>query len=316
MAIPPVAFVRRVGVLVLVVVVAALGLIGCGGAEDTAAPRPSPIPDTNSIVSAVVKDPALAAALPPQVAGSGSLRLATNLQSPPNNFYAADGRTPIGYEVDIAKAIAAKLGVRVEHQDADFSSLIPSLESGRVDLTMAAMNDTKEREARIDFVDYFTSGITIMVRKANPEQITEPDALCGKAVAAVQGTSNQRFAAEQSTECARAGKPAVTIEATDSDARSEDELKTGRVSAVLNDLPSASFAARTVADGAAFDVVPGQPLNGGPYGIGFAKSNRQLADAVRGALQALIDDGTYDRILTAWGLQQGALRKAAFNGAP
>lgn len=312
MAIPPVALVRRVGVLA----VAALGLAGCGEAGDTAAPRPNPIPDTNPIVSAVAMDPALVSALPPQVSGAGSLRLATNLQSPPNNFYAADGRTPIGYEVDIAKAIAAKLGVRVEHQDVDFSALIPSLESGRVDLTMAAMNDTKEREARIDFVDYFTSGITIMVRKANPERITGPDALCGKAVAAVQGTSNQHFADEQSTKCTNAGKPAVTVEVTESDGRSESELRTGRVSAVLNDLPSASFAARTVDDGAAFDVVPGEPLNGGPYGIGFAKSNRQLADAVRGALQALIDDGTYDRILAAWGLQQGAVRKAAFNGGP
>lgn len=77
------------------------------------------------------------------------------------------------------------------YQDMAFGSLITSLQSGRIDMTMAGMNDTKERQQQIDFVDYFSSGITIMVQKDNPQDITGPDALCGKAVAVVKGPATR-----------------------------------------------------------------------------------------------------------------------------
>ena len=286
---------------------------GAGGTSQAAGAGASGIPDTAAIVRGVQKDPQLNAAVPGNVKQAG-LHLASNLQSAPNNFYAADGKTPIGYEVDLAKAIAAKLGVTVTHQDMAFGSLITSLQSGRIDLTMAGMNDTKARQQQIDFVDYFTSGITIMIRKGNPDGITGPDTLCGKNVAVVQGTSHQKFAAEQSTKCTQAGKPASNVTATDSDNQNQNQLRTGRVQAILNDLPSAVYISRTAVDGKFFEVVPGEPIDGGPYGIGVNKQNTQLRDAVQKALQALIADGTYGKILHAWGVEQGAIKEAAVNG--
>jgi polar amino acid transport system substrate-binding protein len=286
---------------------------GAGGTSQAAGAPASGIPDTAAIVQGVQKDAQLNAGLPANVKQAG-LHLASNLQSAPNNFYAADGKTPIGYEVDLAKAIAAKLGVPVAHQDMAFGSLITSLQSGRIDLTMAGMNDTKARQAQIDFVDYFTSGITIMVRKGNPDGITGPDTLCGKKVAVVQGTSHQKFAAEQSTKCTQAGKPAVDVTATDSDNQNQNQLRTGRVQAILNDLPSAVYISRTAGEGKFFEVVPGEPIDGGPYGIGVNKTNTALRDSVQKALQALIADGTYGKILQAWGVEQGAIKEAAVNG--
>lgn len=96
---------------------------GAGGTSQAAGAPASGIPDTAAIVQGVQKDAQLNAALPANVKSAG-LHLASNLQSAPNNFYAADGKTPIGYEVDLAKAIAAKLGVTVAHQDMAFGSLI------------------------------------------------------------------------------------------------------------------------------------------------------------------------------------------------
>jgi polar amino acid transport system substrate-binding protein len=301
----------------------AAALVACGGgpaADEPAggaaggAAGAGAIPDTTSILAAVQPDPQLAASVPVRVAEAGTLQLGSNLQSAPNNFYAEDGRTPIGYEVDLAKAVAAKLGVTVTHQDMAFGSLITSLQSGRVDLTMAAMNDTAERQQQIDFVDYFRSGITIMTRKGNPDGITGPDALCGEAVAVVQGTSHQEFAAEKSAECTSSGQGALTVTATDSDTQNQNQLRTGRVAAILNDLPSAVYIARTAGDGEFFEVVPGEPINGGPYGIGVSKDNPQLTEAVRGALQALVAEGTYGQILEAWGVQQGAVEQVGVNG--
>ncbi|ATY10060.1 ABC transporter substrate-binding protein [Amycolatopsis sp. AA4] len=290
----------------------------CGGGPDGAGggqpQKPSAVPDNTALLGSIKADPQLAGALPPAVAQAKTLRLASNIQSAPNNFYAADGKTPIGYEVDLAKAVGAKLGVTVAYQDLAFGSLITSLQSGRVDLTMAAMNDTKERQQQIDFVDYFSSGITIMIRKGNPDGITGPDTLCGKNVAVVQGTSHQKFATAQSAKCTQAGKPAITVTATDSDNQNQNQLRTGRVAAILNDLPSAVYISRTAGDGKFFEVVPGQPIEGGPYGMGFAKNNSKLRDAVKQALQSLVADGTYGKILQSWGVEQGAIKEAAVNG--
>jgi polar amino acid transport system substrate-binding protein len=87
------------------------------------------------------------------------------------------------------------------------------------------------------------------------------------------------------------------------------------VAAILNDLPSAAYISRTAGDGNTFEVVPGPPIEGGPYGMGFAKTNAGLRDAVNEALGTLIADGTYLQILQSWGVEQGALKESAINGA-
>ncbi len=287
-----------------------LGLAACGSTSDTTQTSTPPSSD----LSSVKKDDALAAMLPPAIVSAGKLRVGSNIQNPPNNFYAADGKTPNGSEVDLIKAVAAKLGLTAEHSDMAFSSLITSLETGRVDVTMAAMNDTAERQQKIDFVDYFTSGITIMVQKGNPQGVKGPDDLCGKGVAVNLGSSQETYAKEQSQKCLGQGKPEVALSVTDSDTGNQNQLRTGRVAAILNDLPTAVYVAKTAGDGAFFEVVPLAPINGGPYGIGVNKQNPQLSAAIKAALQALIDDGTYAKILTTWDIKQGAITKAAVNG--
>lgn len=88
------------------------------------------------------------------------------------------------------------------------------------------------------------------------------------------------------------------------------------VAAILNDLPSAAYISRTAGDGSIFEVVPGEPIDGGPYGIGFAKDDVALRDSVNKALGELIADGTYLKILQSWGgVEQGALKESAINGA-
>nr|WP_238412450.1 ABC transporter substrate-binding protein [Saccharothrix deserti] len=286
-------------------------MVACGSpAEEQPAGPADDLPSTASIVEAVTKDDALAATLPAAVAQAGKLRVGSNIQNPPNNFYAADGKTPVGSEVDLVKAVGAKLGLTVEHQDMAFSSLITSLQAGRIDVTMAAMNDTPERQQAIDFVDYFTSGITIMVQKGNPAGIKGPDDLCGKAVAVNLGSSQETYAKE--FKCL-SGDP-ISVTATDSDTQNQNQLRTGRVAAILNDLPTAVYVAKTAGDGEFFEVVDLAPINGGPYGIGVNKSTPELTSAVQKALQALVDDGTYGKILDAWDVSQGAVTKVTVNG--
>ncbi|MGM1061892.1 ABC transporter substrate-binding protein [Saccharothrix sp. Mg75] len=286
-------------------------LVACGApTEEPPAGPADDLPDTAAVVRAVTKDEALAATLPEAVRQAGKLRVGSNVQNPPNNFYAADGKTAVGSEVDLAKAIGAKLGLTVEHQDMAFSSLITSLQAGRIDVTMAAMNDTAERQQAIDFVDYFTSGITIMVQKGNPQGVKGPDDLCGKAVAVNLGSSQETYAKEYPC---LSGDP-IQVTSTDSDTQNQNQLRTGRVAAILNDLPTAVYVAKTAGDGEFFEVVDLAPINGGPYGIGVNKATPELTAAIRKALQALVDDGTYGKLLAAWDVEQGAVDEVTVNG--
>lgn len=298
----------------------ALLLAGCGGGDDDAAADPgsgggssadSAVPDTSDIVGGVSEDAALAEGLPADLT---SLQIGSNVQSPPNNFYAEDGSTPVGFEVDIITAIGNKLGLDVEYSDMAFDSLITGLQTGRVDATIAGMNDTAERQGSIDFVDYFESGITIMVQKGNPAGIEASADLCGKAIAVVQGTTQEDFATEQSAECEANGEEPLEVTATPSDSQNQTQLRTGRVDAILNDLPTAVYISQTAGDGEYFETVDQDPINGGPYGIGLNKEDTALRDAIQQALQQLIDDGTYGEILEAWDVTSGAVDQATVNG--
>lgn len=305
--------------------VLALGLTACGGPS---APQPgdasgdasggasssSTIPDTSALLDAVQVDDALAAQVPADIKDKGTLVVGSNVQSAPNNFYAADGSTVIGSDHDLITAVGKKLGLDVEYQNQDFGSLITSLQSGRVDVTIAAMNDTAERQQAIDFVDYLTSGITLMVQKGNPDDITGPDSLCGKAIAVVTGTSQQEFAEATSTQCESDGEEALDITVTDSDSQNQTQLRTGRIDAIVNDLPSAVYISKTAQDGQAFEVVPGDVIDGAPYGIGVNKDDAELRDAIAAALDSLIDDGTYGEVLDAWGITSGSVTEATVNG--
>lgn len=274
----------------------------------------SAIPDTTVIISAITADPALSATLPDNFKPGAILKVGSNVQSPPNNFYAADGTTVVGFEKDLITAVAAQLGLKVGYSDMAFDSLITSLASGRIDVTIAGMNDNKTRQQKITFVDYFNSGITIMVQKDNPSTIKSSGDLCGKSIAVVTGTSQEEFAATTTADCTKAGKAAVKVIATDSDSQNQTQLRTGRVAAIINDLPSAVYISRTAGNGKYFQVVDQPPVNGAPYGIGVSKANAKLSAAIQASLQKLIAGGQYAAILKAWQVQSGALTKATING--
>lgn len=304
-------------------VVLTLALAGCSAdpsipaaaaPDDAAASKASAIPDTASLIDSVEEDTALSGVLPAGIAEDGVLTVGSNVQAPPNNFFAEDGSTIVGNDYDIIRAIAKKLGLEVEYQNMEFQALITSLQSGRVEATIAAMNDTAERQKTIDFVDYLISGMAIMVQKGNPTGVKGPDTLCGKGIAVVTGTTQQTFAESTSAACVEDGKQPLEIVVTDSSSQNQTQLRTGRIDAIVTDLPAAVYISKTTKNGEAFEVVPGDVINGAPYGIGINKDNPELRDAMAAALDELIADGTYGKILDAWGVSDGKIAAASVNG--
>lgn len=263
-------------------------------------------------LASISTDAALHAKLPASVKSAGSMTVGTQI-SAPETFDAPETTNLIGDEVTLMKGIAKTLGVTPKFQVVQFDELIPGLQSKRFDLTIGAMNDTKARQATITFVDYFNAGIGMIVKKGNPSNITGPASLCGVTVNAQVGTTQAALAQDQSKKCQADGKKPVTIVFAQTNAQQLAELKSGRVAVYLADTPTAAYVAAQNPDEFA-QADASNAIEAAPYGIGFNKSNTALASSVQGALNKMIADGSYGKILDAWGLQSGAITQATING--
>ena len=298
---------RRTGIRLLpaVAAAAALMLSGCGGSsgED----NPTLTEGSNSPnASSSLKD-----LLPQAIRDKGQLVVGSDVAYPPVEFTDTDGKTAIGIDPDIAAAIGEKLGIKLEFVNGTFDGLIPQLTtSKRIDLIMSAMSDNKKRQATVDFVDYFSAGTSIIVKKGNPAKINGLDDFCGKTVALQRGTTQDDVAEAQKTKC---GSNKLTILKFDTDPEALQQIKTGRAVADMNDFPVAAYNAKTSGGGNDFEVV-GEQIEAGPYGIGVRKEDTQIRDALQKALQAIIDNGEYAKVLEKWNVKQGAVTSATVNG--
>jgi polar amino acid transport system substrate-binding protein len=234
--------------------------------------------------------------------------------SPPMISYAADGTTLQGAIVDLAAAMSRQMGRTIAFESIPFKGLLPAMEAKRIDITFTLMNDTPEREQVIDFVDFFNLGTMLLIRKGNPDHVESLETLCGKTVSTVQGSTQVALVDETNAKCRAGGKaPIENLQyAQPSDARLQ--VQTGHVAAFLGNTPVMVYLAKTAGDGTIFDVVRGHEYQPVPLGIGVAKSNTPLRDALKKSLDALIADGTYRRILEKHGVESGAVTAATING--
>ncbi len=283
-----------------------LSLAGCGGSgsgnDNSVVAGPSATGGTAGSGSA------LFAMLPPDIQSSKKVRAATDGTYPPNEFTGTDGKTLQGFDLDLAKAVGDKLGVTIEFDNAKFDSIITGIVAGRYDLAFSSFTDNKKRQAQVDFVDYFTAGTSILVKKGNPDKITKLEDLCGKKIALESGTVQVTIA--QAAKCPGGSKIGITQLPDDATARLQ--VKTGRAVADMNDFPVAAYTAKTAGGGNDFEVV-GTQYQTAPYGVAISKKEPGLRDAVQKALTALVADGSYDTILKKWDISQGALKTITVN---
>jgi polar amino acid transport system substrate-binding protein len=257
--------------------------------------------------------------LPAKYRSSGVIKVGTDATYAP--METTTGGAITGIDPEIGAALGKELGVKFQFSTAKFDTLITSVYDGRNDIVMSSMSDTKQREqglddkgkkagAGLDFVDYFESGVSMLVKKGNPENVqTLPD-LCGKTVAVQRGTIYETTFQNQAKKCPKAKK--LRIESFDTDAEAQTRVKAGGAVADLNDYPVAAYIAKTTDGGKAFQVA-GQQLGAGPFGIAVAKSNTGLRDALKAAVNAIIQDGTYHKILTKWQVTNSAIPAATIN---
>ncbi len=171
---------------------------------------------------------------------------------------------------------------------------------------MSSFSINDERVQTVDMVSYFTAGTSLAVKTGNPEGIRADD-LCGKAVGVQAGTVQVEDLAARNTQCTTTGKAPITVSELQAQTDVTLALTANRVQAMLADSPIVAYAVKTT-EGAVEAV--GEPYDTAPYGIVLAKNQGDYGKAVQGALQALMDDGSYGKILEKWGVQSGAITTA------
>ena len=289
---------KRILTAVAVAGIAALALTGCVNNSSES--------DTTDTAAAVTVDQAAADLVPADIAETGVLAIGTDPTYPPNE-YKDDAGNPIGWGIELASAVAAKLGLKPEYSVSSFANIIPSVEGGALNMGASSFTDTAERQKTVDFVDYYQAGI--LWASAAGKNVN-PDDACGLKVA-VQATTYQdtEEVPAKSAACVEAGKAAITIVPFDTQDAATAAVTLGQVDAMSADSPVTGAAivasnGKLQAAGSSFDVAP--------YGYVIAKGST-LVKAIQAAVQSLIDDGTYLSILKKAGVADGAITKATIN---
>ena len=264
---------------------------------------------TSYDVSSVEKDDTIAALLPESVTKDGKLTIGTNPSYAPAEFLDADGKTQIGYDMDLARAMGNIFGLETEIVSSNFDTIIPAIGS-KYDLGIAAFTITKERMESVDFVSYFTAGMGYAVAAGNPKNVDEND-LCGLNVAVETGTVEEEAINKTAKQCKADGKKDITIQSSkqQTDATA---VVTGKADVFFADSPVVGYAIAQT-DGQLEQL--GKDFDEVPNAIAIKKGDSQTAEAVQKAMQKLMDDGTYTKILQHWGVESGALDKAEINPA-
>jgi len=257
-------------------------------------------------------DPKLHALLPKSVQDRGVLRVGTDASYAPMSSFGPDGRSIIGMEPDLGVEIGRVLGVRLQFAPVDFDKLLAEVGRGDLDLAMSAMTDTPERAKLADFVNYFTAGTAIVVQRGNPASVTELSDLCGKVVAVEKATTQVDLLARKQKSC---GTLPITVKTYPTNSDAMLQLRTGRVVAVLNDLPPAIFLVNDPRTKSQYQLASDAQYEPGLYGIVVAKSQTGLRDAVQGALEELLRSGVYGDVLARWNVQTGAIHQITVNSS-
>lgn len=217
----------------------------------------------------------------------GKLLMGSDTTYPP--FESIDDKgEAVGFDVDIAKEIAERLGLELEVVSVKWEGIIPGLKTGDYDMVMSAMTITEERKMEIDFSDpYIDSDQSIAVRKGDTSIKSEAD-LAGKVVGVQVDTTGQ-FTAEEI--------PGIKeIRKYDTILMAFEDLELGRIDAIVNDFPVNAYISKTRGKTEVVATIKTDEK----YGIGVKKGNTQLLEAINKVLAEMKKDGTYDAIYEKW----------------
>ncbi len=252
--------------------------------------------------------PAIARLVPPAIAADGVLVVGTDPSYPPMEFMDREGLA--GADIDLANAVAEVLGLSVRFEKEAFTALVDGVRTDRIEMAVSALTLDKGESARADAVVYFNSADQVVASRSDPG--LRPGNMCGRTVAALEGSTQVRTLSGISRQCREAGSPPIVIEALSDQDQVTRAVLTDRVSGMLTDIP---VATHVVAQNPRRLRLSGRPFDRAPFGMLTPPQAPDMARAVEGAVQQLIDDGRYERILRKWNVARGGVERASIRWA-
>jgi polar amino acid transport system substrate-binding protein len=308
------AMVRRTNLQALAcAAVMTVAVAGCGSSNDDTASTSSASTAASTSTSAAAPaaggvDAALAAQVPADIKSKGTITVGTDPTYAPSEFTGDDGKTIVGFDPDLGKALGDVLGIKLKFVKSSFDAILPGMQSGKYDLGMSSFTDTKEREAQFDFVTYFNAGSSFFVKAQGGPAITKLTDLCGHKVAVEKGTTQQDDATAQAKKC---GGSKLDVQVYPDQNGANQALISGRADVGIADSPVAEYQVKQ-ANGQF--KLSGDAYGTAPYGIALPKGSK-LGPALLGAVKKIQADGTYQTVLKKWGVDSGALANPAINAA-
>lgn len=224
----------------------------------------------------------------------GLLKIGMEIGYPPMEYYDVDGKTPVGFDIELGKAVAAKLGLKAEFVDTAWDGIFAGLETDKYDCVMSAATITPERLESMDFSKpYVGNGQAIVLNAKSGKTAASPADLAGMTVAYQAETTSDIFMTKQ----AEAGLQFNAAE-FDKVINAFDDLKLARCDAVVCDaLVYANYkddpAYVSTWTGAADEF----------FGVAIRKGNQDLLDKVNAAIDEMVADGTmkalYEKVFGA-----------------
>jgi polar amino acid transport system substrate-binding protein len=249
-------------------------------------------------------DTSLADKVPADIKAAGKLVIGTDSSYAPSEFLDTDGKTVVGFDVDLFNAVAGKLGLTTAWQSATFDSIIPGVSSAKYSVGVSSFTINADREKQVTMISYFAAGTQWAAKTG--ATIT-PDTACGKKIAVQTGTVQVPDITARSKKC---GSGKITIDQYQKQSDATNAVVTGKDDAMLADSPVCAYAVKQT-NGAL--ALTGDIYDSAPYGYVVAKDKTDFANVISEALQALIADGTYKTILDKWGVTAGAITTPAVN---
>jgi glutamate transport system substrate-binding protein len=217
---------------------------------------------------------------------AGAITVGTKYDQPGFGLLNPQNQQPEGFDVEIAKLIAAKLGIeadKITWKETVSANREPFIQNGQVDIVVATYTINDTRKQVVDFAGpYYEAGQDIMVAKGNPEKIEGPDDLAGKTVCSVEGSTPAQNI--------RDNYPEAQLTTYDVYSKCADDLKNGNVQAVTTDnVILTGLIAGSPDD---FELV-GNPFTEEPYGVGLKLGDTEFRNFINDVLEESFDDGTW-----------------------
>ena len=270
-------------IAVLLALTLVLSMAACA-AKTEAPSEEAPAETTETAAPTETTETAEPAAL--TTVNEGKLTMSTNAAFPPYEMTADDG-SYIGIDVEIAGAIAAKLGLELQVDDMEFDAALLAAQQGKSDIVMAGVTVTDERLNVMDFSDSYATGIqSVIVPEGSA--IVDLDGLNGAKIGTQRGTTGNIYCEDDFG--------AENVITYDNGNTAVQALKNGQIDAVVID----NEPAKAYVDANPGLVILSTEYAVENYAIGMAKGNTALLDAVNGALAELIADGTVASIVASY----------------